>query len=107
MLFNNSEFGCLNHYWILLTYESKLAYYQEMLGKILIKSYFKPILIPFWIESSFCRNISDSSSQSVSKLIMQVKSLIFKIFKIAKIVPGSVPSTVNESYRSRRQIGEF
>jgi hypothetical protein len=38
--------------------------------KILINPYFSPILLPFCIESNICRNISDSSSQSVLKLIV-------------------------------------
>ena len=69
-----------------------------MLRKILRNPWFKPILVPFSIKSFICRNISDSSSQSVLKLITYVKSLIFKNFKITQIDPGSVPSTDDESY---------
>ena len=65
-----------------------------MLRKILRNPWFKPILLPLSIESFIYRNISDSSPQSVLKLITQVKSLIFKI---PKIVRGSVRSTDNES----------
>ena len=67
-----------------------------MLRKILRNPWFKPIFIPFCGENFICRNISDSSSQSVLKLIKS-KKFDFQIFKIPKIVLGSVPSTDNES----------
>ena len=64
------------------------------IGVFLRNPWFKPTVLPFSTESFICRNISDSSSQSIFKLITQVKSLIFKI---TKIVPGSVPGADNES----------
>ena len=98
MYFHYCVFGCKHLYWILWILESKLEYFWKMLRQILRNPWFKPILLPFCIESFICRNISDSSSLSVLKLITKVKSLIFKFFKITKIVPVSVPSTDNESY---------
>ena len=52
-------------------------------------------MLPFCIESFICRNISDSSSQSVLKLITQIKSLIKKKFQITKIVRTSVLSSTD------------